>query len=150
MGVQKFDHVGVNVDDLDAMEDFFRALGFEVGERWTAEGAFIEDVIGVPGVRSEAVMITVPGGDTRLELSKYHAPAEPSPGPESVIRHGYRHIAFEIDDLDEALTAVRERGLELVGEITEYEDIYRMCFVRGPEGLIVELAQRLSGTEPLG
>jgi catechol 2,3-dioxygenase-like lactoylglutathione lyase family enzyme len=139
------DHVGVVVDDLAAVTAFFVELGLELQSEWTVDGGFVDRVVGLEGVRADCAMLRTPDGHGRLELSQFHAP--PGPGGDRQApanAPGIRHVTFEVDDLDGVLAGVRAEGAELVGEVEDYEDSYRLCYVRGPEGIIVELAQRLS------
>jgi catechol 2,3-dioxygenase-like lactoylglutathione lyase family enzyme len=135
------DHVGVIVDDLEAAKEFFVALGLEVEGEAQLEGEWVDRVAGLDGVRSEIAMMGTRDGQTRLELAKFHNP----PGPDGD-RHapanapGIRHLTFEVDDVDATIARLRAQGAELVGEIENYEDIIRVCYLRGPEGIIVELA----------
>ena len=140
------DHVGVVVEDLAAAKAFFLELGLEArGEAQQVEGGWVDRILGVEGVRSEIVMLQTPDGHGRLELSKFHSPAGPDGDRHAPSNApGLRHVTFAVDDLDAALAGVRAHGGELVGEVENYEDIYRLCYVRGPEGIIVELAERLS------
>jgi catechol 2,3-dioxygenase-like lactoylglutathione lyase family enzyme len=139
------DHVGIVVDDLAAAKAFFGELGLEVQGEGSVEGAFADRVVGLEGVRSDLVMMETPDGHSRLELIKFRAP--PGPGGD---RHapanapGLRHLSFLVDDVDAALDRVQAQGGELVGGVENYEDIFRLCYVRGPEGIIVELAERIS------
>jgi catechol 2,3-dioxygenase-like lactoylglutathione lyase family enzyme len=139
------DHVGIVVDDLAAAKAFFGELGLEVQGEGSVEGTFADRVVGLEGVRSDLVMMETPDGHSRLELIKFRAP----PGPAGD-RHapanapGLRHLSFLVDDVDAALDRVQAQGGELVGGVENYEDIFRLCYVRGPEGIIVELAERIS------
>jgi catechol 2,3-dioxygenase-like lactoylglutathione lyase family enzyme len=134
------DHVGVVVDDLAAAVDFFVGLGLELQSEWSAEGGWVDRVIGLEGVRADCAMLRTPDGHARVELSKFHSPrAEGGDGRAPSNALGIRHLTFAVDDLDAAV-----EGLELVGEIETYEDTVRLCYVRGPEGIIVELAEQLS------
>jgi catechol 2,3-dioxygenase-like lactoylglutathione lyase family enzyme len=138
------EHVGVVVDDLAAATEFFVELGLKLQGEAALEGRLVDRVVGLEGVRSEIVMLETPDGHGRLELSKFHAP--PSPGGDRDAppnTPGIRHVTFEVDDVDAAVASVRARGGELVGEVENYQDIYRVCYVRGPEGIIVELAERI-------
>jgi catechol 2,3-dioxygenase-like lactoylglutathione lyase family enzyme len=138
------DHVGVVVDDLEAATEFFVELGLELQGEASLEGDLVDRVVGLEGVRSEIAMLETPDGHGRLELSKFHAPPGPSGDPHAPANApGIRHVTFEVDDIDTALASVRARGGELVGEMERYGDIYRFCYVRGPEGIIVELAERI-------
>jgi catechol 2,3-dioxygenase-like lactoylglutathione lyase family enzyme len=144
MAIQRLEHVGIVVDDLAAATEFFGALGLVVQGEGPVQGRWVDRVVGLEGVRLEIAMMQTPDGNGRLELTKYHSPS---------IRHdnrfapantpGIRHVAFAVDDMDAALAVLRARGVELVGELERYEDSYLLCYVRGPEGIIVELAQRI-------
>jgi catechol 2,3-dioxygenase-like lactoylglutathione lyase family enzyme len=142
--VQRFDHVGITVADLDAVTAFFVALGLEVEGRMFIEGEFVDTVIGIPNSRSEIVMLRPPDGGTRLELSSFtrpdHLPGSPA-APANEL--GLRNVAFEVTDLQAAVDHVAEDGFGLVGGIGEYEGAWKMAYVRGPEGIIVSLAQRI-------
>jgi catechol 2,3-dioxygenase-like lactoylglutathione lyase family enzyme len=142
--VQRFDHVGITVADLDAVTAFFVALGLEVEGRMFVEGEFLDTVIGIPNSRTEIVMLRPPDGGTRLELSSFvrpdHLPGSPA-APANEL--GLRNVAFEVKDLQAAVDRVAEDGFGLVGGIGEYEGAWKMAYVRGPEGIIVSLAQRI-------
>jgi len=144
MAIQRMHHVGFVVDDLAAATEFFVELGLVVEGETAVEGTWVDRIVGLEGVRSDIVMMQTPDGNGRLELTKFHSP--PSQGGD---RHapanapGIRHVSFEVDDVDAAVAGVRARGAELVGDLVSYENFYRLCYVRGPEGIIVELAQRL-------
>jgi catechol 2,3-dioxygenase-like lactoylglutathione lyase family enzyme len=144
MGMPRFDHVGVIVDDLDAAIAFFLDLGFEDGGRGIVEGETVDKIVGLDGVRSEFAFVRTPDRSGSLELIKNHAAAD-TEGPQHLPanRLGYRHIAIEVDDLYAIVDRLRANGFELVGEVRDYENVYRLCYVRGPEGLIVELAEKL-------
>ena len=142
--VRRFDHVGITVADLDAVTAFFVGLGLEVEGRMFIEGEFVDTVIGIPGSRSEIVMLRPPDGGTRLELSSFdrpdHLPGSPA-APANEL--GLRNVAFEVNDLQAAVDWAATEGYGLVGGIGEYEGAYRMAYVRGPEGIIVSLAERI-------
>jgi len=109
------------------------------------EGEWVDRVIGLDGVRSEVVFVRTPDGKGQLELSKFHSPGDHGrPDPAAANRLGLRHVAFVVDDLNATLDRVRSRGLDTVGEVQDYEGVFRLCFVRGPEGIIVELAERIA------
>jgi len=147
--VQRLDHVGVVVDDLDAAVSFFLGLGLEREGAGSAEGEWVERIIGLDDVRVEFAMVKTPGGDGKLELIKFHSPAaEDGAGPAPSNRLGIRHVALVVDDLDAAVTGLRERGNELIGEVVNYQDMFKLCYARGPEGIIVELAERLGLGNP--
>jgi catechol 2,3-dioxygenase-like lactoylglutathione lyase family enzyme len=140
----RFDHVGVIVADLDAAEAFFVGLGFESQGRMVVEGDVVDGINGLDGVRAELVMVRTPDRTGTLELIRYHAPADggdPQPAPAN--RPGFRHIAIEVDDVNTTVAGLRDQGFDTVGEVRDYGASYRLCYVRGPEGLIVELAERL-------
>jgi catechol 2,3-dioxygenase-like lactoylglutathione lyase family enzyme len=142
--IQRFDHVGITVADLDAATAFFVGLGLEVEGRMFMEGEFVDTVIGIPDSRSEIVMLRAPDGGTGLELSSFirpdHQPG--SPGAMST-ELGLRNVAFQVDDLQAAVDQLAADGYALVGGIGQYEDMWLMAYVRGPEGIIVALAERI-------
>ena len=140
----RFDHVGVIVDDFDAAIAFFLDLGFESGGRGFVEGEPVDRIVGLEGVRSEFAFVRTPDGSGSLELIKNHAAAD-TDGPQSepANRLGYRHIAIEIEDVNATVDRLRDKGFDLVGEVVDYGNSYRLCYVRGPEGMIVELAEKL-------
>jgi catechol 2,3-dioxygenase-like lactoylglutathione lyase family enzyme len=144
MAVQRMNHVGIVVDDLAAATAFFVELGLELRSEWSVDGAWVDRVVGLDGVQADNAMLQTPGGHVQLELSKFHAP----PGPDGD-RHapanapGIRHLSFAVDDLNAVVARLQARGSELVGQVERYKDIYLLCYVRGPEGIIVELAERI-------
>lgn len=142
--VRRFDHVGITVADLDAMTAFFEALGLQAEGRMFVEGEFLDTVIGTAGARTEIVMLRPPGGGTVLELSSFvspdHLPGSPA-APANEL--GLRNVAFEVDDLQAILDRLEAEGYRLVGGVGEYESAWRMAYVRGPEGVIVSLAERI-------
>ena len=143
MGIRKMDHVGIVVGNLEAATAFFLELGLKVEGQARVEGEWAGRVIGLDDVRSDVVMLRSPDGSS-IELSKFLEPAaESDAGPARVNRVGIRHIAFLVDDLDVMVTRLRERGVQLVGEVQNYQDVYLLCYVRGPEGIFVELAERI-------
>ncbi|WP_227779102.1 VOC family protein [Haladaptatus pallidirubidus] len=148
MGILRFDHVGVVVDDLDAVAAFFLALGFEREGGALVEGESVDKINGLDGVQAEVVMVRAPDGSGKLELVKYHAPAD-NEGAHHLPanRLGFRHIAFEVNDLNTIVDGLRDKGFDTVGEVSDFEDIYRLCYIRGPEGLIVELAEQIASEE---
>ena len=140
----RFDHVGVVVDDLDAVAAFFLALGFEREGGALVEGESVDKINGLDGVRAEVVMVRTPDGSGKLELVKYHTPADhKGPHPLPANRLGFRHIALEINDLHTIVEGLRDQGFDTVGEVQDYEGLYRLCYVSGPEGLIVEFAEQI-------
>jgi catechol 2,3-dioxygenase-like lactoylglutathione lyase family enzyme len=146
MTIQRMDHVSVVVDDLAAAKAFFVELGMELEGEAPIEGSWVDRVNGLDGVRVDIAMMRTPDGHGRLELTKFHSPTAVSPEPENALGNtlGLRSIMFAVDDIEGVLARLRTHGAELVGELAQYEDKYRLCYVRGPEGIIVALAEQLS------
>ena len=139
------DNVGMVVDDLDAAIAFFVELGLELEGKTTVEGRLVDRVVGLDGVRSDIAMLRTPDGHGRVELSKFQAPAAVSAEPNAPVnRLGMGRIMFAVDDIEGVVAGLRARGSELVGEVVQYEDSYRLCYVRGLEGILVALAEPLS------
>lgn len=140
----RMDHVGVVVMDLEAATAFFVALGLSVQGEAAVGGEWVDRVIGLSGVESDIVMLSTPDGHGQVELSRFRSPQAPEgEGVSASNVPGIRHLAFEVDDLMSTVARLRAGGAELVGGIEDYEDVYRLCYMRGPEGIIVELAQRI-------
>jgi catechol 2,3-dioxygenase-like lactoylglutathione lyase family enzyme len=134
----------VVVHDLDGAREFFVAIGLEQSGEARLSGAFVDAIIALEGVDSDVVGLRAPGGTTWLELTRFRSPAPPALPPAAPAdAPGLRHLAFAVDDLESALAAVRGLGYDLIGTAERYEDAYVLCYVRGPEGIIVELAQEL-------
>ncbi len=146
MTILRMDNVLIVVDDLEAAIAFFADLGLELEGETTVEGQWVDRVVGLDGVRSDVAMMRTPDGHGRLELDKFHTPtpvrSEPVDAPVNTL--GIRRIMFAVDDIEAVLARLRTHGAELVGEVAQYEDQYLLCYVRGPEGIIVALAQQLS------
>jgi catechol 2,3-dioxygenase-like lactoylglutathione lyase family enzyme len=144
MAIRRMDHVGIVVDDLAAATAFFLDLGLTLQGEASVGGTAVDRIIGLEGVQSDIAMLETPDGHSRVELSKFHRPpSRPGePGAPTNTR-GLRHLAFAVDDLDALVARLRAQGTELVGEVVQYEQVYRLCYVRGPEGIIVELAEEL-------
>jgi catechol 2,3-dioxygenase-like lactoylglutathione lyase family enzyme len=146
MTVLRMDNVLLVVDDLGAAIAFFAELGLELESETTVEGAWVDRIIGIEGARSDIAVMRTPDGHGRIELDKFHTPAavrtEPVDAPVNTL--GIRRIMFAVDDIDDVLARLQARGAELVGEVVQYEDQYRLCYLRGPEGIIVALAEPLS------
>ena len=142
--IQHFDHVGITVKDLDKAAAFFVRLGFEIEGRMLMEGQFVDTVIGIPNSQSEIVMLVPPGGGTKLELSSFIRP-EHEPGSPGAMSNevGLRNICFAVDDLPALVERLAADGYGLVGGIGQYENMWRMAYVRGPDGIIVALAERI-------
>jgi catechol 2,3-dioxygenase-like lactoylglutathione lyase family enzyme len=140
------DNVGVVVDDLAAAIAFFVELGLDLEGETTVEGEWVDRVVGLDGVRCDIVMLRTPDGHGRIELAKFHTPAAISLTPENAPANtlGIRRIMFAVDDIEDVVARLQAQGAEVVDEIAQYEDIYRLCYVRGPEGIVVGLAERLS------
>ena len=142
--IRRFDHVGITVADIDKVTAFFVGLGLEVEGRMFIDGEFVDTVIGIPNSRSEIVMLRPPDRGTGLELSSFIRPKHEPGLPDAMSNIlGLRNVAFEVDDLQAAVDQVAADGYGLVGGIGQYEGIWRMAYVRGPEGIIVALAQRI-------
>ena len=145
MTIQRMDNVGIVVDDLEAATAFFVELGMELEGEMPVEGPWADRVVGLDNVRVDIAMMRTPDGHSRLELTKFHTPAavgaEPEEAPANAL--GIRRIMFAVDDIDDVVARLHNHGAELVGEVAQYEDSYRLCYVRGPEGIIVALAEEL-------
>ena len=142
--VERMDHVGIVVDDLAAATAFFDEPGFELQSEGEVDGAWVDRVVGLEDVRMQYAMVGVADGHARLELIRFPAPPTRSGDPDAPAKtRGIRHVAFVVRDLDAVLARVQARGAELVGEVERYGNVFRLCYVRGPEGIIVELAERL-------
>jgi catechol 2,3-dioxygenase-like lactoylglutathione lyase family enzyme len=137
------DHVGVVVDDLVAAKTFFLELGLEVQGEGKAEGDWVDRVVGLEGVDVEFAMMETPDGHSRLELIKFHSPPAEGDTDAPANTRGIRHLTFAVDDINAVVARLQARGAELVGEVENYQDVYLLCYIRGPEGIIIELAERL-------
>ena len=146
MTLLRMDNVLIVVDDLEAAKAFFAELGMELEGEATNEGPWVDSTVGLDDVRADIAMMRTPDGHGRLELTKFHTPpavrAEPENAPANTL--GIRRVMFAVDDIDDVVARLRGHGAELVGEIAQYEDIYRLCFLRGPDGIIVGVAEELS------
>ncbi len=145
MTIQRMDNVGIVVEDLDGAIAFFTELGMELEGRAQIEGPWADRTVGLDGVRSEIAMMRTPDGHGRLELAKYHAPAAvgaeaENPPPN---RLGMHRVMFAVEDIDDTVARLHAHGAELLGEVAEYEDSYRLCYLRGPAGIIVALAEQV-------
>jgi catechol 2,3-dioxygenase-like lactoylglutathione lyase family enzyme len=142
--IRRFDHVGITVKDLDTVTAFFVGLGFETEGRTVLEGEFLDTVIGIPNSRTEIVMLRPPDGGTGVELASFIRPNHEPGSPEAMANElGLRSVVFDVDDLQAILDRLAADGYHLVGGVGQYEGIWRMASVRGPEGIIVSLAQRI-------
>jgi catechol 2,3-dioxygenase-like lactoylglutathione lyase family enzyme len=145
MAVKRMDNVGIVVEDLGEAIEFFGELGLELEGRATIEGEWAGRVTGLAGQRVEIAMMRTPDGHSRVELSRFLTPPViPDHRNAPVNALGYLRVMFAVDDLDETLGGLRKRGAQLVGEVVQYQDSYRLCYIRGPEGLLIGLAQQLN------
>jgi catechol 2,3-dioxygenase-like lactoylglutathione lyase family enzyme len=145
MTIQRMDHVGLVVDDLDAAVAFFVALGMEARGGGEVGGALVDRIVGLDGVHCDFAFVATPDGDGRIELLRFHTPPTEGDAAQPANTRGYRHLAFAVDDLDATLARLRALGAELIGSVENYGDQYLLCYVRGPGGIIVELAEQLGG-----
>ena len=145
MNILRMDNVGVVVDDLAAAIAFFVELGLELEGETTVEGTSVDRLVGLDDVRTDIALMWTPDGHGRVELMKFQRPpavsAEPKNAPPNTL--GIRRIMFAVDDIEDVVARLRAHGAQLVGELTQYEDKYRLCYVRGPEGILVALAEEL-------
>jgi catechol 2,3-dioxygenase-like lactoylglutathione lyase family enzyme len=142
--VKRFDHIGITVDDLDLVTAFFVGLGLEVNGRMFVEGEFLDTVCGIPNSRTEIVGLQPPGGGTWLELARFVRPEHEPGSPDAMANElGLRNVSFEVDDLQATVDELAADGYGLVGGIGEHENTWRMAYVRGPEGIIVSLSERI-------
>ena len=151
MALKRMDNVGIVVEDLDATIDFFRELGLDLEGRATIEGEWAGRVTGLGDQHVEIAMMRTPDGHSRLELSRFLRPAvvaDHRTAPVNAL--GYLRAMFTVDDIADTLERLRRRGAELVGEVVDYKDVYRLCYIRGPEGLLIGLAQELGGASADG
>jgi catechol 2,3-dioxygenase-like lactoylglutathione lyase family enzyme len=146
MTLQRMDNVLIVVEDLEATKAFFTELGMELEGETQVEGRAVDSTVGLKGVRADITMLRTPDGHGRVELTRFHTPpairSEPENAPANTL--GIRRIMFSVEDIDDVVARLRGHGAELVGEIAQYEDSYRLCFLRGPEGIIIGLAEQLS------
>jgi catechol 2,3-dioxygenase-like lactoylglutathione lyase family enzyme len=144
-GLQRMDNVLIVVEDLEAAKAFFAELGMELEGETTVDGPWVDSTVGLTGVRADITMMRTPDGHGRVELSRFHTPpavrAEPEDAPSNAL--GLRRIMFAVEDIDDVVDRLRGHGAEPLREIAQYEDLYRLCFVRGPEGIVIGLAEQL-------
>lgn len=144
MSIKRMDNVGIVVEDLDAAIEFFAELGLKLEMRAPVAGDWADGVTGLRGMRVEIAMMRTPDGHSGLELCRFDAPpmvADHRTAPVNAL--GYLRVMFTMDDIDDTLVRLRKRGAQLVGEVVQYEDTYRLCYIRGPEGILIGLAQEL-------
>jgi catechol 2,3-dioxygenase-like lactoylglutathione lyase family enzyme len=146
MTLRRMDNVLIVVEDLAAAIAFFEALGMELEGQTQVAGDFVDRTVGLEGVRADIAMLRIPDGHGRVELTKFHTPpairSEPSTAPANTLR--LRRIMFAVDGIDDVVARLRSHGADLVGEMAQYEESYRICFVRSPEGFMIGLAEQLS------
>lgn len=146
MSIKRMDHVTVVVDDLPAAIGFFKALGMSLEGEQPVGGAWVDRLCGMENVQADICMMRTPDGHSRLELTKYRSPdlvmSELGPAPPNVL--GLRQIMFAVEQLDDTIESLRKHGAELMGEVVQYKDLYRLCYMRGPAGIIVALAEELT------
>jgi catechol 2,3-dioxygenase-like lactoylglutathione lyase family enzyme len=144
MTILRMEHVGIVVEDLEAAIEFFVELGLELQGQGQVEGRSVDRIVGLEGVRADLAIVQTPDGQGRLELTKFHSPPTQGGNRDAPANApGIRHVLFAVEDIDAVVAGLRARGSELVGELVRYEDSYRLCYVRGPEGIIVELAEKI-------
>jgi len=146
MAVRRMDNVGIVVEDLGAAVAFFIELGLELEGETTVEGPWVDRVVGLDHVRADITVMRTPDGHSRLELSRFHRPTARRAAPKTVAANtlGLCRIMFAVDDIDGVVARLRAHGAELIGEVAQYEDMYRLCYLRGPEGIIIALAEQLN------
>ncbi len=144
MALQRMEHVGIVVNDLAAAIEFFAELGLVLQGETPVEGRWVDRIVALDGVRVDVAMMQTPDDSGRIELAKFHAPSHQGDNEHAPANApGLRHVAFAVTDIDDVVARVRARGGELVGEVAQYKDLYRLCYVRGPEGIIIELAEKI-------
>jgi catechol 2,3-dioxygenase-like lactoylglutathione lyase family enzyme len=145
MAVQRMDNVAIVVEDLDAAVAFFTELGMDLEGRGQIEGLWADRTVGLDSVRSEIAMMRTPDGHSKLELTKYHTPAAVGAGPGDPPPNtlGLHRVMFAVDDIDGTIARLRAHGAELLGDVAQYENIFRLCYLRGPAGIIAALAEQI-------
>src|SRR5947208_16641799 len=145
MTLLRMDNILIVVDDLKAAIAFFAELGLELEGETTVEGPSVDRVVGLDGVRSDIAMMRTPDGHGRLELDKFNTPPARNSDPNAPVNTlGIRRIMFAVDDIEDVLARLQGHGAELIGEVVQYEDQYLLCYIRGPEGIMIALAEQLS------
>lgn len=143
MGIQRMDNTAIVVADMEAAVAFFLELGMEEEGRAIMEGPIPDQCVGLEGVRTEIVMMKVPDGQGRIELTRYDAPEPIVPEPAAPNTIGFHRVMFAVDDIEDTLARLRPHGAELLGEVANYEDVYKLCYLRGPDGIVVGLAEQI-------
>ena len=144
MKIHRIDHVGIVVNDLSAAKEFFLDLGLELQGEVLLEGKWLDKTVGLDNIKTEIVMLKTPGGGMNLELSKFHRPSDEGDVQSPLANTlGIRHIAFVVEDIEAVVAKLKKKGVEFFSEIQTYEDSYKLCYLRGPEGIILELAEEI-------
>jgi catechol 2,3-dioxygenase-like lactoylglutathione lyase family enzyme len=144
MKIRRIDHVGIIVHDLPAAKEFFHDFGLEMLGEGDVEGKWVDSVVGLQDVKATCVMLRTPDGETNIELVKFHMPADEKGLPPPLANTlGIRHIAFVVEDIEALVAKLKKKGAELFGKIQNYRNTYKLCYVRGPEGIILELAEEI-------
>jgi catechol 2,3-dioxygenase-like lactoylglutathione lyase family enzyme len=144
MTIERMDHVSIVVEDLAGAIAFFETLGLELGDEGSVEGSEVDRIVGLDGVRSDLAFVQTPDGHSRIELVKFNSPAMEKGDPTAPANTpGLRHLCFAVDDVEVTVAALQAKGAELVGEVVSYGNSYKLCYIRGPEGVIVELAEKI-------
>jgi catechol 2,3-dioxygenase-like lactoylglutathione lyase family enzyme len=144
MAIKKLEHIGIVVENVEAAIEFFAELGLEPAGKGQVEGEWVDRIIALDGTKAELAMLRTPDGHGEIELVKFHSPPTPDGDPQPPSNApGIRHLAFLVEDIDAVVAGLQARGTELVGELVRYENSYRLCYVRGPEGIIIELAEKI-------
>jgi catechol 2,3-dioxygenase-like lactoylglutathione lyase family enzyme len=144
MGIKKMEHVGIVVNDIEDAIEFFVELGLEPCGKAEVEGSWVDRIIALEGTKAEIAMLRTPDGHGEVELAKFHSPPTPDGDPHAPSNTpGIRHLSFLVEDIDTMVAGLQARGTELVGDLVRYENSYRLCYVRGPEGIIIELAEKI-------
>ena len=144
MKVKRMDHVSINIVDLEKVTEFFVDIGLKVNAKWEMDGKFLDTVVGLDGIKTECIGLGIPDGQTWIELVKYHSPHSDNTIPPIFVNSpGIRHICFTVEDIDAIVEKLHLKGFETFSDILQYEYSYKLCYVKGPEGIIVELAEEV-------
>ena len=145
MKIHRIDHVGIVVNDLSAAKVFFLDFGLQIQGEAEVEGEWVERIIGLNDVKNDIVMLQTPDGKRAIELIKFHKPSDENGiQPASANTLGIRHVAFGVEDIESIVAKLKKKGTALFGEIVNYQNLYKLCYVRGPEGIIIELAEKIN------
>ena len=145
MKIKRLDHIGITVDDIESAKQFFLDLGMEFVGEDVVEGELVDRIIGLKGAKSKIAMLRTPDGNVDIELSEFVTPASVDGSEGALVNaRGIRHLCFAVEDLDGLLAKMTPKGAKLVGEVVNYENIYKLCYIHGPEGILLEFAEKLS------